>query len=273
MSKNTVKLLSAILVLIMISGVCVFASGDGECVNPYLARVVDGASVLDESERENLESIIGGIREKYKFDIVIVTTTDLGGKNEMEYADDYYDYTGYGYGSDYDGCLLLLYLGEYNAYWISTEGYGIKAINDRDISNLGEDIVSDLASGNYYDAFRTFSYDVRDLVSESKNGSGKSSSGMNLESLPANLGIGAVVGLIIALIVISVLKAQLKSVRPQPSAGDYFVNGSLMLTGSYDRFVGSYVTRVRIKDDSSSGSSSTHRSSSGRVHGGGGGRF
>ena len=273
MSKKIVKLLSAILVLIMISGICVFASDDGECVNPYLARVVDGAGVLDESERENLESIIEGIREKYKFDIVIVTTTDLGGKNETEYADDYYDYTGYGYGSNYDGCILLLYLGEYNSYWISTEGYGINAITDRDISDLGVDIVSDLADGNYYNAFRTFSYDVRDLVSKARNGSGKSSSGMNLENLPANLGIGAVVGLIIAFIVISILKGQLKSVRAKPSASDYFVNGSLALTGSYDRFVGSYVTRVRIKDDSSSGSSSTHRSSSGRVHGGGGGRF
>ncbi len=268
--KNKVLIfLAALLVFALIfSTFGVYA--ESTRVTPGLQRVADNAGLLSEEEKAALESALERICEGLQFDIVIVTTNSIEGKGGTEYADDFFDYGGYGYGGNYDGCLLLIDM-ESREFWISTCGRGTGAISDREMRNLESSVSEYLSSGNYYNAFLFFSYDVEDLVKGEKTYS-KSKNGFDPETLFKNLGFGAIAGLIVALIVVSILKSQMKSVKSKPSASDYFVNGSLVLTNSYDRFVGSYVTRVRIKDDSS-GSSSTHRSSSGRVHGGGGGRF
>ena len=68
-------------------------------VNP----VVDDANLLSQNERNQLIENIEKFREKYSMDAVIVTSNDLKGKTPRDYADDYYDYNGYGLGNNNSG--------------------------------------------------------------------------------------------------------------------------------------------------------------------------
>ena len=69
-----------------------------------------------------------------------VTADTINGETPMAYADDYYDYNGYGAGADNDGILLLLSM-EDRDWWISTTGYGIDAFTDYGIDVIGDEIV------------------------------------------------------------------------------------------------------------------------------------
>ena len=63
-------------------------------------RLVDGADLLTDTEEAELLQELNEISVRQQFDVVVVTTTSLDGKSAMEYADDYYDYHGYGMGQD-----------------------------------------------------------------------------------------------------------------------------------------------------------------------------
>lgn len=69
------------------------------------------------------------------------------------------------------------------------------------------------------------------------------SSGFNFgQTLLVSLGIG----LVVAVIVILVLWSQLKSVHFQSGAAEYIKNGSMKVTGSYEHFLYSTVTKIKI---------------------------
>ena len=68
-------------------------------------------------------------RQRQQFDVAVVTADTLDGKTPMAYADDFYDYNGYGFGESKDGVLLLVSM-EDRDWWITTTGYGITAITD-----------------------------------------------------------------------------------------------------------------------------------------------
>ena len=88
----------------------------------------------------------------------------------MEFADDYYDYNGFGYdGTDKDGCLLLISMADRD-WWVSTRGEGITALDsDYFISCLKtDDFMEDLKAGNYDDSFTRFTELVEDFVTEAR---------------------------------------------------------------------------------------------------------
>lgn len=132
-------------------------------------RVVDNANLLTASEEQELEKYLDSISEELKFDIAVVTTDTINGKTPMAYADDFYDYNGYGYGDDRDGALLLVSM-EDRDYWITTCGYGITAITDYGIDYLEDKFVSDLSDGDYADAFHTFGKQTKWLVEQARKG-------------------------------------------------------------------------------------------------------
>ena len=71
-------------------------------------RVADMAGLLTSLEEDELRGQIADIAGEYQFDAVIVTADSLNGKTAQEYADDYFDYNGYGTGSDASGILFLI---------------------------------------------------------------------------------------------------------------------------------------------------------------------
>ena len=83
--------------------------------------LVDDAGLLTEEESSALLNKLEDISQKYENEVGIVTVNSLGGKTAEAYADDYYDYNGYGYGENDDGLLLLISMGE-REWAISTYG-------------------------------------------------------------------------------------------------------------------------------------------------------
>ncbi len=226
-------------------------------------RLVDNADLLNESQAETISKRLDEISEKYEFDVVIVTEKSIGNTSAEAYADDYYDYNGYGYGDDYTGLLLLVTFDELGGIWhISTCGEAIDAFSDSYIDSIGGDIETDLGDSDFASAFITFIDDCDYYINGHINGfpfnTGK------------NLVISIVVGFIIALISVSSMKGKLKSVRLQKDATTYVKQDSMNITTSRDFYLYRIIDRTAKPKNNSS---STHTSSSGRSHGGGGGRF
>lgn len=71
-------------------------------------KVIDDADLLTNQETDLLESSAQSLADTYQMDVVILTVDSLGGKTSEAYADDYFDYNGYGIGDDFSGILLLV---------------------------------------------------------------------------------------------------------------------------------------------------------------------
>ena len=267
MKKRILLLLSALLLFITIV-IPAFATGD-------LPRLVDNADLVTDSEESALISKLDEISERQQVDIVIVTADSLDGKTPMEYADDFYDYNGYGFGESKDGVLLLVSM-EDRDWYVSTTGYGITAFTDKGIEYIGNQLKPHLSDGEYAEAFTKYAELCDEFITKAKTGEPYDSHNLPKEpfNIVWNLLVAFVVGLIIAVIVTNTMKGKLKTVRMQYAANGYVKANSMDVTESRDLFLYTQVTRVeKPKETSSSDDSSTHTSSSGETHGGGGGKF
>ncbi|WP_133015534.1 TPM domain-containing protein [Clostridium cuniculi] len=236
-------------------------------VNP----VVDEAKLLSQDERDKLREDIEKFRESYNIDAVIVTTNDLQGKNTMDYADDYYDYNGYGLGDNKSGILLLIDMND-RKIWISTSGDAIEYFTDNRIDSIISDISKYLRNEEYFDACNIFLTDIQYYIDSGiPEGQYTYSEEENtLKIVLIALGVAAVVAGVTCIVVVNSYKNS-KSV----SSVNYVDNSSIVFTKRRDTFVNTFTTKTKIERNNSSGGSgsSTHRSSSGNTHGGGGGSF
>lgn len=214
---------------------------------------------------------------RQKMDIVIVTAKTLNGADPTAYADDFYDYNGYGYGNNRDGLLLLISMEKENRVWyISTTGYGITAFTDAGIQYIGNKLKEPLSDEDYAAAFNTFAELCDDFITKARTGTPYDSSNMPKEPMKRGwILVAIIVGFILSFITVGNMKGKLKTVRFQPAANSYMKAGSMNITESRDMFLYNTVTRTAKPkaNDSDSEGSSTHTSSSGSTHGGGGGSF
>ena len=260
------KKISILLLCVLALTFCLAVPGMAAQSNP---RLVDDAQLLNEDEQTEIGQLLDEISQRLEFDIVIVTTDSLGGKTPRDYADDYFDYNGYGYGAGRDGILLLVSM-EDRDWWISTSGFGIFAFTDDGINHVSDKFLSDLSDGYYSDAFKTFANQCELFVTQAKTGEPYSGSNMPEEPFDpmGTLLIAVIGGLIVGLISTGVMAGQLKSVHKQYNAESYVRQGSMKVTQTVDLFLYRDLDRSEKPKESS-----THQSSSGRTHGGGGGKF
>ena len=269
--KISVILLSLVICLCMATSVIAVQS-DG-FANEY-ERVQDLAGLLSDNEEASLVTKLNELSERQKMDIIVLTTDTLNGKTPRDYADDVYDYGGFGYGDGRDGALLLIST-EDNDWYISTHGYGITVFTDAGIQYIGKQIKEELSDGDFAGAFDEFTVLCDDFITQARTGEPYDVKHLPKEPLSLIwIPIAIVAGFILSHIIVGRMKAKLKTVRFQAAANNYIKNSSLNITESRDMFLYNTVTRTaRPKDSDSGGGSSTHTSSSGSTHGGGGGKF
>lgn len=264
-----IGLLLALCVLLPLSGV---AEG-GIPQERQLPRLVDEADLLTAGEEESLLSLLDEISERQQCDVVVVTVDSLEGKSSTAYADDFYDYNGYGMGPGDDGVLLLISM-EYRDWAITTYGFGITALTEAGLDYIEEQFLPKLSAGDYYAALERFASVCDRFLAQAREGTAYDRDHMPLEPLDSIwILISLVIGAVLALIITGVMRGQLKSVRSQPLASDYVKPGSFALTEQRDLFLYRTVVRHARPKESSSGGSRTHTSSSGRSHGGSHGKF
>lgn len=249
-------------------------------------RVVDHADLLSEREEQALLELADEISQRQQCDVVVLTENIISPKTPMEYADDYFDYNGYGYGADRSGILLLLSM-EDRDWWISTRGSAIQAFTDNGIQYLFSKCKSDISDGDYYDGFERY-LNCADTMLSAYNGTLSDDELAELQDdfndfmgVRKKPGIGKtvvfalIIGFVLAFIPSSLLRSELKSVRNNYSAGNYKRSNSFHLDRNRDIYLYANTTSRVIETNRSSGGggSSTHISSSGATHGGGGGKF
>ncbi len=240
-------------------------------------RLVDMADLLTSNEEADLLSKLDEISNRQQLDVVVVTVETLDGKTPEAYADDFYDYNGYGFGDSYDGILLLISM-EDRDYYMTTTGFGITAFTDAGLEYIADSFLWDLGEGYYADAFEIFADQCDRFITQAKTGAPYDVDNMPEEPFEPVITffMCLIPGFIVALIAVTVMRFQLKTVRPRNEAKNYVVNGSMNLTRTRDLFLYKTLDVRAIPRDEGNGGrggSSTHTSSSGRTHGGGGGKF
>jgi uncharacterized protein len=252
---KTLILMMAIALMLVALAIPCFAVNSTELV-------VDKENLFDSNEEARLESYLYTISEKHQCEIVVVTKRSFGSLSAKEYAEDYYDSNGYGYGSDDSGVLLLI-SAEERYYYICTTGKGHDAIRGSVFKELSNEVKELLSSSRYYDASKTFAQMCDEaLTSYEQNGKPFDSS-----ALVTGIIVSAVIGIVASIITILVLKYKMNNARVQKHASYYERENSFDLRVSTDVYLYSTVRRVaKPKNNSSS-------SSRGGSRGGGGGRF
>ncbi|MGN0463190.1 MAG: TPM domain-containing protein [Acutalibacteraceae bacterium] len=271
--KKSILTVLLALIICLTAVIPSFAAGS-------MPRLVDNADLLTDSEESALLTKLDEISERQQADIVVVTVNTLDGKTPMDYADDFYDYNGYGFGENKDGVLLLISM-EDRDWWMSTTGYGITAVTDAGIEYISEKFLSDLSEGDYEAAFTTYAELCDDFFTQAKTGEPYDTGHMPKEpfNLAWNLFVALAIGIALAAIITNRMKSKLKTVKYQPAANNYVKANSMNVTESRDMFLYTHVDRrEKPQETSSSGGSTTrgsttHTSSSGSTHGGGGGKF
>lgn len=272
--KNKIISIIAVLALCLTSALTSYAA---EIIpeSRLLPRLVDGADLLTDSEESKLLSELDEISERQKCDVVVVTADAIGYKTATEYADDFYDYNGYGFGNERDGVLLLISM-EDRDWAISTCGFGITAFTDAGQEYMTEKFKPALSDGDYYKAFDKFASLCDDFLTQAKAGKPYDSNNLPKEFPFFGLIICIVVSIVIAFAIVSMMKKQLKSVASKANADTYVRQGSMNLVQNRDIYLYRTVTKTKRASESTSKSSSgsrTHTSSSGTTHGGSSGKF
>ena len=233
-------------------------------------RFVDNAGLLSPSQASEIREMLDNISEAYNFDLVIVTEIDIGNISAMNYADDFFDYNGYGFGEEYDGCLFLQVINSRD-FFFSTSGRGIRMMNNSALTALEDAVIKHLREDDYYQAYRA--YVNRMEVYLELDAQGKTYS-----SFHNNYGIMVVIAWIISILagifIVSGWKKSMNTALPKTEASPYIIPGTLAFSDSRDRFLYSRVAKTAIpKNTSSGGSGGSRIGSSGRSHGGRGGKY
>lgn len=259
--KRILHIVFAVCLGVMLA-VSAAASDDGEDL--YEDRLYDGADLLCDEEEEELLARLDEIRSQYSFDAVIVTVNSLDGKEPEAFADDFYDYGGYGVGSSYDGVLMLLCPDSGDLY-IYTYGQGQDVWYGSRLEDFFGDVEQYLTNSEWYSACELFISENERYLDIKQNGEDFDVGGAIL--------ISAVICIIAAVVVTSYHKGELKSVAANQRAEAYIRQDSMNMTHSNDIYLFSNVTRTRRQTNNGGSGGRSHTSSSGRSHGGGGRKF
>lgn len=244
-------------------------------VYEQLPRLVDNADLLSGAEETALLAELDEISLRQGSDVVIITvdSIDPSYTSISSYADDVFDYNGFGLGEDRSGILLLLSM-DTREWAISTRGSAITAFTDAGQEYIIGQIKSDLSDESYAAAFTKFAELSDEFMTQAATGTPYDTGNLPKTPLSAMwIFIALGVGLAAAFIITAIMKSGHKSVRMQAAADNYIRDDSMNLIDKQDIFLYKRVDEYRREKNDSSGGSSTHESSSGAEHGGSSGTF
>lgn len=273
-----------------------------------LSRVVDDADLLTDAQEDALEQKALAIIEAHAMDLVIVTKQGLGGKTPEAYADDFFDYEGYGWRAEEtddittgSGILLLVDMQEREVQ-LSMKGEGKEVITYQVENLIFDEMMTYFSLAQYNEAFLCFLNETEGYLQDYANnegiyapgGSGNHNSYNNAgDNYSGSTAAGSqfsgglflffvIAGLIIAIAVVNGMKKKHNTIRTAQTASVYQQNFSL--TEQQDVFLYSNTSRVALPQDThhhtggggggfGGGGGGSRVSSSGSSHSGGSRRF
>lgn len=262
-------------------------------------KVHDLAGLFTPEQQEILREKSANYQQELSMDCVIVTTEDAKGLSSREYADDFYDYNGFGLskGSTADdqrnGVLFLIDMDNRNFY-ISTTGMALRVYDDLTIEQILDTAFQYMPKGKYFEAMdsavdaalikaleeyqaaaRTEAgqqeihqlidagYDISQIDQQLKEAEGPifriTSKILLLALIPAGILAGVTVATFYA--------THKRSISPAPGAIHYVSAQGIRPLHNVDNLVNSYTVRRKLPEPSSSSSGGS--GSSGGFGGGG----
>ena len=253
-------------------------------------RVFDHAGLFTSAQTASMETEIAELQKKMKMDVVVATTKDSGGKSAVEYADDFYDYGGFGTGNDYNGLLFLIDM-DNRELTISTSGIMRRYLTDKRIDSMLDRIYEYASQGDYEGCVEQF---LKDTLKYYNKGirAGQYIYDVETGSISFHRSIRWYEGMFALLVSAGVAGSVCLGVKRRYSMEQtereransllaYRADAKYRFGDVNDILLNKFVTSAPIPradrggsgGSGSPGRSSTHRSSSGRSHGGGGRRF
>ena len=220
-------------------------------------KVYDYADLWTMAEENQLQQLASEFANKEQLDIVITSTNDSKNLTAKAYADDFYDYSGFGIGKYRAGLVLSVNMDIREAY-ISTCGSAIPIYPDTKIEQMLDEIAPALTNENYLTAGVDFIQQAGLIAA-------------NYQNYSFYL-INFLIPLIIALIILAILLAMSKRKLKLAETADHFIAGGLNLSSEEDQFLHKNTVSFKIPKNTG-GSSGGGFSSSGSSHGGGGRSF
>ena len=282
MKKLTVILLSVLMLFCLTAASSAYTYEDGG----RTALVNDLADLIPDYDEDTLNSKLEQISEGYECEVALLTVNSTDGYDITAFADDYYDYNGFGWGDNDDGIMLVVDMG-YREFAITTHGTAIDIFTDYNLLQIENAFVPYLSQGSYTTAFIAY-YEKCIEIFDDYNTYLNDFGGEGNVYIPSDddydydydydygydygygndyyqpaetnffsvkwLVISVVIGIVIAIIYTNFLKSQLKTVKSKPSASDYVIPGSFGLTGQRDVFLYSNVKKTPKPKNNNTGS-------------------
>lgn len=238
------RVISILLIIFLFALLPAMKAAADDAASGSLGYVTDGAGFLTEEEKQTLAQTAEDVSARYQCGIYIVVLDDLNNyppyNGDIEAcAEELYRSCNLGWGDDRDGLMLIMSASN-REYDLAAYGdFGNYAFTDYGKDYLSRSFLDDFRQDNWYGGFQDYLNTAASMLADARNGQPVDVSetpGIELGA-GAKLGIAAVPSCLIALLVCSGFKRQMKTANKQQTADEYVVPGSARLHTRDDRFV------------------------------------
>lgn len=241
-----------------------------------VSPIQDNAEILSPSEYDYLFQMTNSLTNSYCFGFYIVTVDsmeDLGYYSIEDFSEYIFDYYDFGYGYDRDGVMLVLSM-EDRDYDICAHGtIGHKTFTDYGKDKLAKNsFLPYFKDDNWYRGFEAFLITAGEYFEYADAGdpvdvnSPHSSSSFSFAEFLPSIGIAALIGLVLSLIICLGIRSSMKSVKLAKAANDYINKTNVSFAERMDFFTHRDVVRRKIESSNNGHSGGTSISSGGFSH-------
>ena len=243
----------------------------------YDFYVIDLYGLLTESEASSLSAMAEDVSQKYGCSVHICVIDDMRsyGCYSIESCAEYlFDSLGLGVGDEHTGILLLLSMAGRD-YDIDAHGsFAHYAFTDYGKTTVSDRFLDDFRENDWYGGFSDYIRRCGELLALADAGEPVDVP-VPEPNILGGVAVTAVLSLLAAWGVCSLLSASMKSAKLASDADQYVVEGEAAITGRDDRFTHITTTRTRIErsDNRSHGGGHGGTSISGGGHSHSSGKF
>ena len=237
-------------------------------------KIYDFADLYTDEEEKNLYTAVYDYTQRRNLDLVIVTIND-NFESTQEYADDFYDYNNFGFGSERDGLLFLVDM-ENRYVYISATGGAMSLYPDVECNMITEQVYTYFSDQHYYDGTYQMikTLDTYYELSYNDNDSDE----YTYNKADVNYLYVFIFATVCTIIGIVILIKRNDLVKVATTSEEYYDKGSIGVHRIKDVVIGHHVTKHAIQRDTGShgggfSGGGGHISSSGSSHTGGGHKF
>ncbi len=226
---------------------------------PKLGYITDIVGILSQSESAELEEKAREITEKYHCAVYGVILDDFSRYADTieECGESLYQECDLGYGEDKDGIILLLSMADRDYTIIDFGEFGNYAVTDYGRDKICDKFLDDFADDEWYDGFEDYLEESAVILEHAKDGTpfGKDTDRFPLsERILFSYGIALIISMVIALIVCTIFKQQMKTAVKAGEAENYVLKNEINIYAREDRYT--HTTRTERKINNNSGKSS-----------------